>query len=293
MQNIVSVNIRDKLITLAITRAKLAPPEAQNADIALVLRDVTNENAIRRLLGDFLANITHEFRTPLTAQAVSIELLLDQLDELSPGELRELLRAHYLGVVNLQTLIDNLLEGASIEAGRFRMSIQPTDLEEVITEVVQTMNPLMEKYDLRLLMDLPDNLPLVNADPRRTSQVLVNLLSNATKWGQRGTEILLNIQVCDNEVRVEVADRGPGIPPQQKRDLFKRFSEVQTSNSRGISRGISRAEYGAGLGLFVVKTIVESQGGQVGVEDQPGGGAIFWFTIPLDVSQSMAEEDFS
>ena len=287
-QDIVTVLAGDRPVTLAITHAKLtpklAPPEAGNADLALVLRDVSNENAIRRLLGDFLANVTHEFRTPLTAQAVSIELLLDQLDDLSSAEIRELLNAHYLGVLSLQTLIDNLLEGASIEAGRFKMYPQPTELAEVIVEVVQIMRPLFEKYDLALRVNLPEILPLVKADPRRTNQVLVNLLSNAIKWGQTGPDILLDVIVCGDEVKVLVADRGPGIPPQHRRDLFVRLSGIQSPNSR--------AESGAGLGLSVVKTIVEAQGGQVGVEDRPDGGAIFWFTIPALDSRRM-DEDFA
>jgi signal transduction histidine kinase len=282
-QEIVSVSVAERSVTLAITRAKLAPPEAVNAELALVLRDVTNEDAIRHLLGDFLANITHEFRTPLTAQAVSIELLLNQLDELSSAELRELLNAHYLGVLNLQTLIDNLLEGASIEAGRFRMFIQPTNLQEVIGEVVETLRPLMEKYDLRIRLDVPESLPPVNADPRRTNQVLVNLLSNAIKFGSKGTEILLSADLCESEVKVLVADRGPGISSQQKENLFRRFADNQS--------GSQRAEYGAGLGLYVVKTIVESQGGQVGVDDQPGGGTIFWFTIPVRQPQLQSTDE--
>jgi PAS domain S-box-containing protein len=272
-QEIVTVRTGSRSVSLAITGASLAPTEAGKASLALVLRDVTNEEAIRRLLGDFLANITHEFRTPLTAQAVSIELLLDQLDDLDRGELRELLTAHYLGVLSLQTLIDNLLEGASIEAGRFRVSPEPIELADVISKASQTMQPLMEKYGLQLRMDLPEDLPLVQADARRTSQVLVNLLSNAIKWTAKGSEIRLSVRIAGPEVKISVADQGPGIPAEQKGELFTWLPNLQSKNPR--------ADYGAGLGLSVVRTIVEAQGGRVGVEDGPDRGAVFWFTIPV------------
>lgn len=259
--------------TLAITRAHRAPPEAGRAETALVLRDVSDEQAIRRLLGDFLANITHEFRTPLSALAASIELLIDQLPSLSQEELAELLNSLRLGTLGLQTLIDNLLEGASIEAGRFRVRPKPTSLAAVVQETARVMQPLLEKYDQRLEVRLPSETPFVFADARRTGQVLMNLLSNAIKWSPPGSQIVLQVEFSPTEARLSVADCGPGVPPEHLKDVFTRFAHLQMDNHR--------AEYGAGLGLSVVKAIVEAQGGRVGVENQANGGALFWFTIPL------------
>ena len=259
--------------TLAITGARLAPPEAIQARVALVLRDVSDEEAVRRLLGDFLANISHEFRTPLSALAASIELLLDQLPDLNPDELHELLDSVRLGVFSLQTLIDNLLEGASIETGRFRVSPRPCDLGEIVGEAAQVMQPLLEKYGQRLSITLPDSIPPIQADPRRTAQVLVNLLSNAIKWGPPGGEIAVSVSQKGPEVQVEIADQGPGIPPERQAGIFRRFVHIDA--------GSGRAEYGAGLGLSVVKAIVEAQGGRVGVANRPEGGAVFWFTLNL------------
>jgi PAS domain S-box-containing protein len=281
-QEIVTILVDERPLTLAVNRARLAPPDAVRANIAFSIRDISNEEAMRGLLGDFLSNITHEFRTPLTALAVSIELLLDKLPELSQDELQELLVSNHLGVLSLQNLIDNLLEGASIEAGRFQVSPRFTDLAEVIHEVVRVMQPLMEKRRHSLQMDIPTDLPPVLADPRRTSQVLVNLLSNAIKWSPQGSVISLSALAGGGEVRVSVADQGPGILAEHKQDLFARFGHLRSNEGR--------AEYGAGLGLSVVKAIVESQRGQVGVEDRLGGGAVFWFTIPL-VDLSTVEED--
>jgi PAS domain S-box-containing protein len=203
--------------TLAVTGASLAPPEAGKADTALVLRDVTNEEAIRRLLGDFLANITHEFRTPLSALSASIELLLDRLPQLEQHELEELLNSLYLGTLSLQQLIDNLLEGASIETGRFQVMVKTTGAAEIITEAARLVQPLVNKYDLSLRLDLPDDLRDVRADYRRSVQVMVNLLSNAAKWSPSGSEILVSAVPLEDYVEVCVCDRGPGIPPRSSR----------------------------------------------------------------------------
>jgi PAS domain S-box-containing protein len=280
-QTILSIQLNGRLATLAIASARLAPPEAGRASTALLLRDISDEEALRRLLGGFLANITHEFRTPLSALAASSELLMDQLPSLSTAELQELLNALHLGIIDLQTLIDNLLEGASIEAGRFRVQPHPASLEEIITSSYKTMQPLLDKYHQRLVMDVPDNLPEVLADPRRTAQAIVNLLSNAIKWSPTGSEIRLSAESLEGELRLSVGDQGPGVPDEKKAEVFNRFAHLVSSNQR--------AEYGAGIGLSVVKAIVEAQCGSVGVQDRPGGGSIFWFTLPIAEPETQEE----
>ena len=258
--------------TLAVTGARLTPPEEGDAEVALVFRDVSEEEAVHRLLGHFLANVAHEFRTPLSALAASTEMLLDRTSELSPAELETLLTSLHVGVVGLQTLVDNLLESASIEAGRFRVYPRPSDLGEIIAEAMRTMQPLLDKRGQRLTVELPAAIPMVEADPRRTAQVLVNLLSNASKYGPEHSAIGVEATLRGEWVRVSIADRGPGIPSEYRKLLFRRFVPP--------SPGANEAQYGAGLGLSVVKAIVEAHGGQVGVDDRPGGGSIFWFTIP-------------
>ncbi|MCA9933105.1 MAG: PAS domain S-box protein [Anaerolineales bacterium] len=258
---------------VSITGARLAPPGAGDTGVALVFRDVSESDQMQRLLGQFLANITHEFRTPLSAIAASAELLLDQAVDLSPDELHQLLTSLHLGIVGLQTLVDNLLESASLEVGRFRIYPHPHDLGEIVGEAAQLLNPLLAKYDQRLLVELPMQVPQVQADPRRIMQVLVNLLSNAIKYSPDGSDIQVRATVQGQQARIAVADRGPGVPAGYRPELFRRFARTEPADSK--------AQYGAGLGLFVVKAIVEAHGGDVGVADRPGGGSYFWFTLPL------------
>jgi signal transduction histidine kinase len=273
-QTKMAVELRDgRQSILALTGARLRPRERREARVALVFRDVSEEEAIHQLVGHFLANVAHEFRTPLSALAASVELLLDQAPDLSAHELAELLSSLHLGVLGLQTLIDNLLEGASIEAGQFRVQPRSSSLDEVIGEAIGTMQPLLEKHSQRLVVELPAAIPVVLADPRRTNQVLINLLSNASKYGPDDAEIEIRAAVSGKWVRVRVADTGPGVPLEDRDEMFRRF--------KNPGRGADRARLGAGLGLSVVKAIVEAHGGEVGIEDRPGGGAVFWFTLPV------------
>lgn len=258
---------------LAISKANFIPPEAGSTTRALVIRDVTNEEYIHRLLGDFMANITHEFRTPLAALEASSELLLDNLKGLSQAEIEELLISLNLGITNLQALIDNLIEAASIEAGRFKVSLQPVSFDVILRDAQDVIQPLAKKYDLRLA-SLPVTEPIiVLADQRRTVQVLVNLLSNAIKHSPENGLIQINHFIGEGKLRVEVIDEGGGVPIEQRDNLFRRFAHLDVPSER--------AKQGAGLGLSVVKAIVEAQRGEVGITDLPEGGISFWFTLPL------------
>ncbi|MCB9420259.1 MAG: PAS domain S-box protein [Ardenticatenaceae bacterium] len=277
----VTVQLTRRQATLAITGAHLTLPTAGHSGPALVLRDVTEGEVMHRLLGEFLANITHEFRTPLTALAVSAELLLEQAPELHPDELHELLTSLHLGILGLQTLIDNLLESARLEAGRFDIRPQPSDLGEMIAEATRIMQPLQGKYGHQLLVELPGTIPIVQADARRVVQVLVNLLSNAIKYSPDGSEIGLAITAVPDRddtavphwIKISIADRGPGVPADFQAQAFQPFAHPQAVENS--------VRHGVGLGLSVVKAIVEAHGGQVGLDDRHGGGSIFWFTLPI------------
>ncbi|MCB0034311.1 MAG: PAS domain-containing protein, partial [Anaerolineales bacterium] len=260
---------------LSMTRAELLPPEADTAQIAIVFRDISEEEAVQRLMRNFLTNITHEFRTPLTALSASVELLLDQADTLTPTEMEQMLNWLHLGILGLQTLIDNLIESASLEAGRFQVTRQPTDLAQILREATKLMRPLHQKYHQQLTLELPSaGLPTLSADARRLTQVIVNLLANAHKYAPAQSEIKLRAAVEAQQIKIEVADRGPGVPSDAKSKLFHRFLHINIDSDQ--------KRFGVGLGLWVVKAIVEEHGGDVGVTDRAGGGSIFWFTLPYN-----------
>jgi PAS domain S-box-containing protein len=269
----IPVAINGREVLLAVSASKLLPPDAGNATLALVIRDVTDEDRIHRLLGEFLANITHEFRTPLTALSASVELLLDQLPSLSTPEVDQLLHAINIGIIDLQSLIDNLIEAASIEAGRFKVNPKPTSLRAIILDAIGAVEPIVQKQDLVLVFTDPHLEITVLADQRRTSQALVNLLSNAIKHSPEGGTITVHPRLLHNAVQVEVIDEGLGIPKNQRSKLFNRF---MTPNSEDDGD-----QLGLGLGLSVVKAIIEAQNGSVGYQDGETAGAVFWFSLPV------------
>lgn len=267
----VVINGREALLSVSVSR--LVPPEAGDASRALVLRDVTDEERIHRLIGEFLANITHEFRTPLTALSASVELLMDQLPSLSASEIEQLLHALNVGIIDLQALIDNLIEAASIEAGRFKVNPQPVPLGTIIADAIRTVEPIVLRHGLHLYGPAQEDDVMVHADRRRTCQALVNILSNAIKHSPEGSTIRVTSEHLRGAVRIEVHDQGKGVPAEQRSKLFNRFI---TPGNEG-----DESQLGLGLGLSVVKAIVEAQQGAVGFRESESGGAVFWLTLPL------------
>lgn len=273
-QNLSVLDAHGKPLLLYVTISPLDnnPPTGYGSERVVVIRDVTEEEAVNRLRYNFLANVAHEFRTPLSGIAATTELLVEEGSDLTPEELRELVETIRLSTLHLQTLVENLLESTTIEAGCFQVHRRPINLEDVVKGAVDLMNPLFKRRNQHLAYIGPVELPTVWADANRLTQVLVNLLSNASKFTPMGGKIELNIIQDLEWMTIAVLDSGPGLPDELYADLFKRFVTANQSHD---------TQYGIGLGLSVVKSIVEMHGGQVGAENLPTGGAKVWFTIPI------------
>ena len=269
----IAIQGKESEMLLSVSSSSFLPPEAGNATRALLIRDVTDEERLHRLMGEFMANITHEFRTPLAALSASVELLMDQLPDLSLPETRELLEALDIGVTNLQALIDNLIEAASIESGRFKVNTQPVEFNTILTDAVNTIKPIAEKREINIITPRQKVSIPVNADSRRTCQVLVNLLSNAIKHSPAHGSITITASIVGKKLLVEVADEGRGVELDQQPYLFNRYTSTE--------RDDNFSQLGLGLGLSVVKAIVEAQNGEVGFKNRQTGGALFLFTLPL------------
>jgi PAS domain S-box-containing protein len=265
-------------ITISVTNVSLRPADGgdelawDQAQRVLVFRDVTELDATQQLRSYFLANILHEFRTPLSALKASVEWLLDDVGELSREETASLLNSINFSLTGLQTLIDNLLESMSIEAGRFQIRRRMSDLNALVAEAADTMRPLLDRRKQTLKVNVDPQLSQANIDAMRLTQVLVNLLSNASKYGPMEKPIQLTLVQEGSNIKFSVADQGDGIPPEERKNIFRRFIRLDDRD---------KPQYGVGLGLSLVKTIVEEHGGNVGLDERPGGGSIFWFTIPI------------
>ncbi len=262
---------RTVIVTSAppVERAWPAGAELQ----VVVLRDETDVEATRRLRDTVLANISHEFRTPLSAQLASIELLLDQLPDLNSDQIAGLVISLQSGTLRLTQLIDNLLESVRIESGHDQVRQRPVPLDEVVEQAVEMVRPLLDQRSQSLTVDLPYPLPRARGDAPRLVQVLVNLLANANKYAPVGTAIYVGGRAETATVVVWVEDEGPGLPDFPAEAIFDRFVRASLADGDGSSAG------GAGLGLWIVQSIVTRHGGRVTAENT-GHGTRVQVTLP-------------
>jgi signal transduction histidine kinase len=219
-----------------------------------VMRDETDLEAARRARDSILANISHEFRTPLAAQLASIELLQENLHELPREQLEELVTSLRRGSLRLTRLIDNLLESVRIESGQLAIRQQHLQLHEIVQDAVELVGSLFMQRGQTLAVDVPEDLPALVGDGPRLTQVFVNLLANANKFGPEDSTVSVAARLVDGVLEATVDDGGPGVTESERGSIFERFHRAadQEPEPRGL-----------GLGLWIVKSIVERHGGTV------------------------------
>ncbi len=229
------------------------------------------ENARQR--ADFAANVSHELRSPLTQIRLKGEAL--QLGLVDPGDD---MQDHFDAIVReserLSRLVDNVLDFAAIERGAKRYQLRPDDLVAVVWSQVEAARASLEDRGLQLEIDVPDDLPPLWLDREAVGQVLTNLLSNAAKYGSDGGWVGVRIRQDSDAVRLEVADRGIGIARDELSRVFHDFFRSADPNVR--------KKKGTGIGLAIVRYIVEAHGGDITVESAPGAGATFIVKFPLE-----------
>jgi signal transduction histidine kinase len=242
------------------------PPENGDSDLRQiqVMRDETEEEATRRMRDAVLANISHEFKTPLSAQLASIELLLDQLPDLSTEQIADLVISLQRGTLRLTQLIDNLLESVRIEAGRFTIRRRPVAMDDVIEQALEMMRPLIDQRQQDVIVELPQRLPAIAGDAARLTQVFVNLLANANKFSLPGSTIRIGGQVTADGLTFWVEDQGPGFEPGND-FVFAPFARSMTEEPEAK---------GVGLGLWIVKSVIEGHGGRVAAISNERGSRI-------------------
>lgn len=237
-----------------------------------IVRERDEEARRRTIQAYFLANVSHEFRTPLAGMKVSLELLMENAANLTPHETDELLHSLTASASSLQSLIDNLLESSKIEAGHFSLRRVESTITGALASALRVVQPLMTRRTQTLTLDVPLTMPKLTLDETRVTQVAINLLSNASKYSPMGSRIDVHVLQVNNALRIAISDRGAGLPPERAASAFKPF----------VRLGEAEAEdYGSGLGLAVVKAVAEAHGGRVGYEARAGGGSTFWFTLPI------------
>jgi signal transduction histidine kinase len=221
---------------------------------------------------EFLGMAAHDLRNPLSG-IKSVASLLESDEKLTEEELQKYVEIIGLSADRMVKLIDNLLDVNAIENGSNHLNIELIDMHEPTKRAVNNFEKLAEKKEIRIKAQLNCDSMLVMADEDAVQRILENLISNAVKYSPRGSTVEVGTQLQENKMELSVKDEGPGIPEEEQQHLFKRYSRLSTKPTGN--------EGSTGLGLFIVKNLVEEMNGGVRCESQPGEGAEFIITLPI------------
>jgi signal transduction histidine kinase/CheY-like chemotaxis protein len=236
-----------------------------------ILRAKEEVERASKFKDQFLSTMSHELRTPLNAVLGFSDLLADERYGPLNDRQRRYIDHIHTGGKHLLKLITDILDLSKIEAGRMELAREDVAVASAFVEVIGALYPLAEKKSQTLLQQVEPNVH-VHADALRFKQVLMNLAGNAIKFTPEGGRIELAARQLDDQVRIEVRDNGPGIPPEQQQKIFEAFVRLAQTGS---------ATEGTGLGLAISARLVELHGSKLGIESQPGRGTCFYFSLPL------------
>ena len=254
----------------AATVASVRAAETNGA--VIVLHDITDLRKLERVRRDFVANVSHEFRTPLTAiQGFAETLLAGAMND--PQN-----RERFLGIIvehsrRLARLTEDLLMLSNMDADRLELETRRIPVGPFVESCIETSTPRAKDKDLKLLVNLAERVPDIAGDRRRLTEVLQNLLDNAIQYTPAGGQIMVSAGPKNGEVIFTVSDTGIGIPQADQPRIFERFYRVDVARSREVG--------GTGLGLSIAKHLIENHGGKIWVESEVGRGSQFHFSVPI------------
>ena len=248
--------------------------------LALAMEDITETMRWERMQRDFLANISHELRTPIT----SVRLLAETLEEIidtDPDNAQQFVEKIEKEAQYLADMVSELMELSRIESGQLPMTIEPVEADQLVHEVLARMLPQAQRHRVHLSTDIQQGNRLVTADSKLVTRVLTNLVHNAIKFTPSGGRIVLGTaHLPDQQMqKFFVRDTGIGIPEEDLPRIFERFYKVSRSRSKDSFIGAGGG--GSGLGLAIARQVIEAHGGKIKAESTPGSGSTFTFTLPL------------
>ncbi len=226
-----------------------------------------------RLKTEFFSNVSHELRTPLTMILAPVDRLLDRKASSLPADATNMLEMVRINGYRLLDLINRLLDFSKLEAGHMKLHVERVDLNALVQKLAGAATPLTEQRGVHLEVDCDPRLGEFGADEEKVDTIVSNLLSNAIKFTPQGGRVRVETHADHDRVRVSIEDTGIGIDKSQRDRIFERFVQVDGSSSREFS--------GTGLGLSLVKGLVELHGGEIRVDSELGKGSKFTFHLPL------------
>lgn len=235
--------------------------------------------AMSRMKDEFVSIVSHELRTPLTAIKGSLQLLIEGAVD-DEDERAHLQAAALSSAERLIRLVNDILDVSKIEAGALQLRRRPVDVRTLVDTAVQGIAEVARAAGVGLRVELDGEPPTIDADADRVVQALVNLMSNAVKVSAQGKTVVIGVARDGAGVRFDVRDEGPGIPADSMDRLFRKFSQLDSSDARRMG--------GTGLGLVISQGIVEQHGGRIDVSSRPGAGSTFTIHLPSGPARSVA-----
>lgn len=265
-------NGADGLIDVSLSLAPICK-NGEIIGISEIDRDIRERKSAEKRVSEFYSIVSHELRTPLTSIRGALGLIEAGIVNQSSPKCMDLIKIGRESSDRLIRLINDILDLKKIEAGMFELHLEPIAADKLLEEAVNSMKGMAVERGVKLSLDEGPPHVTVNADKDRCTQVLANLISNALKFSQNGSEVVVNGIVEAEQIRFNVSDNGPGIPESQLQKLFQKFQQLDSSDNRKCE--------GTGLGLAISKALVEQHGGHIGVKSELGRGSTFWFELPL------------
>jgi PAS domain S-box-containing protein len=249
---------------------------AERKQYFCVVHDVTELRTIEKLKQHFLSVASHDLRAPLTSVTLNVSIVTESLaDQISPEAKRELERVQ-TSAQRLSSLVNELLELDKLEAGKLGLELGRVGVSDACEAAKALLFGLARQS--KVTLDGPSGDAVVRAEEKRLVQIITNLLSNAIKFSPEGGVVSLSVEVEDGQAEIRISDQGPGIAPSECAMIFEKFSQVRSAGGT--------AQKGTGLGLAVVKALVDSHGGTVGVGSVLGNGSTFWVRLPVAEEKS-------
>jgi PAS domain S-box-containing protein len=259
------------IATLAIRWTVRSDANNQPDSIVEFATDISERKVAEQRVKEFYSTVSHELRTPLTSIRGGLRLLENEVIPPGSAEATEIISLASNQSDRLMALIDDILDLQKIEAGQLQLKTSQISIEAIIEIVIAELTQTAKEKNTELIVNIQSN-PMVELDSNRIIQVLTNLVANAIKFSPSGSAIDVTTSLNSRGLRVTVRDNGPGIEPDKIVKLFRRFQQLDSSDTR--------THGGTGLGLAISKAIVEQHGGAIGVDSEVGIGSAFWFELP-------------
>jgi len=230
----------------------------------IILKNITKFMELDLAKTHFIATVSHELKTPISAIKLSLQLLENEKTGTLNDDQRELIKSCEEDTNTLLKLVSEILNLTQIETGKIQLNIMPSNLKDTIQYAINTNKPIADKRNIKFIEDYPSELPEVLIDKEKTAWVITNLISNAIRYSFDNSDIKISILQTGNRVKISLTDSGQGIDPKYQNKIFDRYFKVPDTEKEGT-----------GLGLAISKEFIEAQGGQISVESKIGVGSTF------------------